>query len=58
MVDQTMMNLLKVLTNQARLAEVSNRKVRERWQSGKLRIMDSSIMDFSRGIEYAKMMNA
>lgn len=57
MVDQVMTDLLKVLTEQARLVEVSNRKVRERWESGKLRIMDTAVYRISsRGIEFVKMM--
>lgn len=57
MTDNVMGGLLQLLNEQARLIEVSNRKVRERWQSGKLRVMDTAVYRISsRGIEYVKML--
>lgn len=54
----TMNSLLKLLTEQARLINVSNRKVRERWVSGKLRNKETAVYRISsRGIEYVKMMH-
>lgn len=58
MTEPTIEPLLRMLTDQAQLIEASNRKVRERWQSGKLRTKDTTVYHISsRGIEYVRMVN-